>query len=205
MAKRLPDWFKFPLVLLVVAIVSAASLTGLWVVTKTSREAMAAKEVEAALKVVFPEADSFEVREVKVGGKPFTYRIAMKGGSTEGFVAEGQAAGYSSTLKVMVGVGSDFTIRGIKVLYQKETPGLGDKVNEVLSKKTWGTIVTGSSPDEMGLRPWFQVQFDGKRVPVRVDKDGGTIESITGATISSRAVCNAVNQAVEDLRKAVGN
>lgn len=205
MTKKLPDWLKFPLVLLVVAIISAASLSGLWALTQKSRQEMEAKETEAALKVVFPEAQQFEVRETKVDGRPFTYRVAVQDGSMAGYVAEGAATGYSSTLKVMVGVGTDFRVKGIKVLYQKETPGLGDKVNEILSKKTWGTIVAGSSPDEKGLRPWFQVQFDGKRAPVRVDKDGGTIDAITGATISSRAVCNAVNQAVENLKKAVGH
>ncbi len=205
MAKRLPDLFKFPLVLLVVAVISATSLAGLWALTQTSRDEMAKKGVEAALEVVFPGVQDFEVRETKVDGQPFTYRVAVKDGAVAGYVAEGAASGYSSTLKVMVGVDKNFTIKGIKVLYQKETPGLGDKVNEILSKKTWGTIVSGTSPDEKGLRPWFQVQFDGKRTPVKVNKDGGRIESITGATISSRAVCNAVNQAVERLKKAVGS
>jgi electron transport complex protein RnfG len=203
MNKRLPDWLKFPLVLLVVAVISAASLAGLWAVTKNSREAMANKEIEAALDVVFPGADSFEVRETKVDGRPFEYRLAKKGDETVGYIAQGAASGYSSTLQVMVGVDRNYTIKAIKVLSQKETPGLGDKVNEILSKKTWGTVITGTSPDEKGLRPWFQAQFDGKATPVKVNKDGGTIDAITGATISSRAVCNAVNQAVEGIRKAV--
>jgi len=203
MAKRLPDWLKFPIVLFVVAVISAASLAGLWAVTKSSRDAMAKKEIEAALGIVFPGADSFEVVEAKVDGKPFEYRLAKRGGETVGYVAQGAASGYSSTLEVMVGVDRSYTIKGIKVLSQKETPGLGDKVNEILSKKTWGTVITGTSPDEKDLRPWFQVQFDGKATPVKVNKDGGTIEAITGATISSRAVCNAVNQAVENLKKAV--
>ena len=204
MAKKLPDWLKFPLVLLVVAVISAASLAGLWALTAHGRKAIAEKETTEALKVVFPGADSFEVKETRVNGKPFTYRVAMKGGAVAGYVAEDASYGYSSNIKVMVGVTTDYTIKGIKVLSQKETPGLGDKVNEILSKKTWGTIITGTSPDEKGLRPWFQVQFDGKKIPVKVQKDGGKIESITGATISSRAVCDAVNKAVANIRKAVG-
>jgi electron transport complex protein RnfG len=202
MAQKIPDWCKFPLVLMVVAIISAASLAGLWALTQKSKAAIEAKETEAALKVVFPSADSFEVKEQKIDGRNFIYRIAMKGGSKVGYVAEGAATGYSSTIKVMVGVDSDFVVQGIKVLAQKETPGLGDKIMEVLSKRTWGTVITGESPDESSLRPWFQIQFDGKKVPVKVDKDGGDIQSITGATISSRAVCDAVNQAVERLKKA---
>ena len=151
------------------------------------------------------DADSFEERSARVDGKPFDYRVAMKGGEAIGFVAVGSAAGYSSVLRVMVGVDRSLTIQGIKVLYQNETPGLGTKVDEIKSKKTWWTVLSGTSPDESTLRPWFQVQFDGKPAPVKVEKDGGTIESITGATISSRAVCTAVDQAVEDLKKAVGS
>ncbi len=204
MAQKMPDWLKFPLVLMVVALISAASLAGLWALTQESRKSIENKETQAALKIVFPSADSFEVKEQKVDGQRITYRVAKKGQSKIGYVAEGTATGYSSTIKVLVGVDPNFVIQGIKVLAQKETPGLGDKITEVLSKKTWGTVITGSSPDETNLRPWFQVQFDGKKAPVKVDKDGGEIEAVTGATISSRAVCDAVNQAVEHLKKAVG-
>ncbi|MBU0486198.1 MAG: RnfABCDGE type electron transport complex subunit G, partial [Proteobacteria bacterium] len=194
----------FPLVLVIVSVISAGSLAGLGALTQKGRKAIEDKETEAALKIVLPSADSFHIREASVDGHKFSYRIAMKGENAVGYVVEGSATGYSSVIKVMVGVDSNFVIQGIKVLAQKETPGLGDKIQELLSKKTWGTVITGSSPDEPGLRPWFQVQFDGKKVPVKVDKDGGDIESITGATISSRAVCEAVNEAVERLKKAVG-
>ncbi len=205
MAQKMPDWIKFPLVLMVVAVISATSLAGLWALTQKSRKSIEDKDIKAALKVVFPSADSFEVKEQKVDGQEFTYRVAMKGETKAGYVAEGVATGYSSNIKVMVGVDPDFVIQGIKVLAQKETPGLGDKIMEVLSKKTWGTIITGESPDEPSLRPWFQIQFDGKKALVRVDKDGGSIQTVTGATISSRAVCDAVNQAVERLKKAEGS
>jgi electron transport complex protein RnfG len=150
-----------------------------------------------------PDADVFEVKNAKMDDHDFQYRVAKKGGETIGYVATGHASGYSSVLEVMVGVDNSFEIKGVKVLYQKETPGLGDKVEEILSKKTWGTIIAGTSPDETNLRSWFQAQFDGKQSPVKVDKEGGDIESITGATISSRAVCNAVNRAVEDIKKAI--
>jgi electron transport complex protein RnfG len=205
MAQKLPDWLKFPLVLVIVAAISAASLAGLWSLTAKSRRSIADKDTEAALSVVFPGADQFEVKETKVEGKPFTYRVAIKDGGITGYVAEGAAVGYSSTIRVMVGVNTDFSIAGIKVLSQKETPGLGDKILEKLSKKTWGTIITGTSPNEKDLRPWFQVQFDGRKVPIKVNKDGGEIEAITGATISSRAVCQAVNEAVENVKKAVAS
>ena len=204
MSRKMPDWVKFPLVLVIVAGISAATLTGAKRLTDPHKDEIAAKNTEAALKVVMPGATSFEKRNGDYEGKPVTYRVAKMDGQLIGYIAEGRASGYSSILRVMVGVDTKFVIKGIKVLYQKETPGLGDKVEEIRSKKTWGTIIMGDSPDEKGLRPWFQVQFDGLKTPVKVQKDGGDIEAITGATISSRAVCNAVNTAVEELQVVVG-
>ena len=64
-------------------------------------------------------------------------------------------------------------------------------------------MISGKKYDEAGLRPWFQTQFDGKSTPVMVQKDGGDIDAITGATISSRAVCHAVNEAVQNLKKVL--
>ncbi len=202
MSRKMPDWIKFPLVLGIVTVISALTLTGAKRLTDPYKVAIEAKNTEAALKVVMP-ATTFEEESGEYEGKPVQYRIARSDGQIVGYIAEGRASGYSSILKVMVGVDTRFVIKGIKVLYQKETPGLGDKVEEIRSKRTWGTIIMGDSPDETGLRPWFQVQFDGLRTPVKVNKDGGDIETITGATISSRAVCNAVNSAVAELKAVV--
>ena len=85
----------------------------------------------------------------------------------------------------MVGVDSLGAIQGMKVLKQVETPGLGTKVEE---------IKYGEED------PWFTRQFLSKQADqVAVDKDGGDIQSITGATISSRALTQSVVAAYEKL------
>ena len=201
---KLPDYIKFPLVLIIVAAIAAVALAWLYKVTLPTKLRIQAEITQSALKVVMSEAATFEDAMAEVDGAQFEYKLAKDGGGKViGYIAEGAAEGYSSRLRIMVGVKTDFSINAIKVLYQTETPGLGDKVNELLSTKTWWTVIPGTSPVEAGLRPWFQIQFDGKETPVKVQKDGGTIDAITGATISSRAVCHAVNEAVTDLRKAV--
>jgi electron transport complex protein RnfG len=205
MAKKMPDWMRFPLVLVIVTSVSAFCLAGLRALTLPQKRAMEAKITERALKVVMPQATSFETRQGPIDGRKFYYRVAKLGEEEIGYVAQGQATGYSSVIKVMVGVDKDFVVQGVEVLSQKETPGLGDKVDEIRSKRTWWTVLTGTSPDERGLRPWFQAQFVGLGVPVKVDKDGGRVEAITGATISSRTVCQAVNRAVDDLKTVLGS
>jgi RnfABCDGE-type electron transport complex G subunit len=199
-----PDWLKFPVVLIVVALVSAVSLTALQGVTEPQRLKIEAKIKAAALKVVLPSAEKFEDAKVEVGGKKFDYLKGLGPQSdVVGYVAEGSAQGYSSIIKVMVGVDQEFKIIAIKVLSQRETPGLGDKINEILSKNTIVGLIRGIKFDETGLRPWFQVQFDGKSAPIKVQKDKGDIEAITGATITSRTVCKAVDQAVANLKSAL--
>lgn len=200
----MPEWIKFPLVLLVVTLVSAASLAGLNYATTPAKQRIQDEITQRALKVVMPQAVDFEKVDISVNGEPFSYRLAKDAsGELVGYVTEGAADGYSSKLKVMVGMTPELEIKAIKVVFQKETPGLGDKIEEVLSKKTWWTVITRTSPDESDLRPWFQTQFDGSKPPVKLTKQGGTIEAITGATISSKAICEAVNDAMEKLQKVI--
>ena len=76
----------------------------------------------------------------------------------------------------MVGMWKDGTINKVEVTDQKETPGLGTKMAE----------------------PAFKNQFEGKnpaKFVLKVKKDGGDVDAITAATISSRAVCDAIARA----------
>ena len=99
------------------------------------------------------------------------------------FLASGK--GYSSTIEIVVGVDLSGTLTGISIVSQQETPGLGAKITEVRYGES---------------EPWFQMQFKGKtRSQLSVDKDGGAIDGITGATISSRAVTDGVRSALEKL------
>lgn len=196
---RMPDWLRFPLVLTVVGVISAASLAGLDSLTAPKIKAEKETEKQRALSWVLPAAINFR----PVSG-PLPYYVAEDSkGAVIGYAIEGTAPGYGGDIEVMVGVGADLNVTGIKVLSQKETPGLGDKLEEVRSGRTWGTVITGTSPDEDGLMPWFQSQFKGAKVPVGLKRDGGAIEAITGATISSQATVNAVNKAVGQLRAAL--
>ena len=189
--KKMPDWVKYPLTLLVVATISALLLAGINKITSVQKTKLAEEEETIARKLVLPEAEKFEVK----GGCEIGLNAA---GEVVGFLAKGKAIGYSSTIKVMVGTDEQLAIKGVKVLYQKETPGLGDKIVEIKSTKTWGTVLTGKKTPKG--KPWFAEQFIGKTAPLKVNKDGGDIDAITGATISSRAVCKAVNEALEIIK-----
>ena len=98
----------------------------------------------------------------------------------EGYTAEGTCKdGYGGDITLMVGFKKDKkTVISYKVLAASETPGLGMKL------KT----------------PEFADQFKGKDgTALKVKKDGGTIEAITSATITSRAVCKAIADAQSKL------
>ena len=99
----------------------------------------------------------------------------------EGYTAEGTCKdGYGGDITLMVGFKTDKkTVISYKVLAASETPGLGMKL------KT----------------PEFADQFKGKDgTSLKVKKDGGEIEAITSATITSRAVCRAIADAQSKLK-----
>jgi electron transport complex protein RnfG len=90
--------------------------------------------------------------------------------------------GFSGNISLMAGFKPDGTIINITVLEQKETPGLGTKMTE----------------------PEFKDQFNDKNpveFKLKVKKDGGPVDAITAATISSRAFCDAIQRAYNTLQK----
>lgn len=97
-------------------------------------------------------------------------------GNPVGKVLKVAVKGYSSIINAIVGVDNGNKVTGIEIISQQETPGLGTRIVE-------------SS---------FLNQFIGKSVDgLKIKKDGGKIDAITGATISSRAITNGVRQAID--------
>ncbi len=165
--------------LVVVTAVSAASLSAVFKVTEEPRERIKAAEEEKLRREVLPQALRFE----KAMCGEFEFYKGYRGGKLVGFVAKGAAKGYGGEVKVLVGVDNSFRVTGVRVLEHKETPGLGSKATE----------------------PSFLRQFEKLKVDdLKLRKDGGKIDAITGATITSRAVTEATKEAVEAVSRAVG-
>ncbi len=123
------------------------------------------------------EGDSLEVYPAKNGDQVVGY--AVRSYTNKGF------SGY---IGFMVGFTPDGTIYNINVLEQKETPGLGNK------------MVPEGTPE----KPAFKDQFMGKNpaeFPLKVKKDGGPVDAITAATISSRAFCDGIQRAYNTFEK----
>lgn len=136
----------------------------------------------AAMAQLIPNAEfePAEVTEVPAPDKntPAIQNIykAVIDGETVGYCMEVLPSGFGGTLTVVVGVNLDGTIAGAQVTSHAETPGLGAKAQ---ADPTWIPQFAGKPADGS----------------LAVTKDGGDIVSITGATITSRAVTLAVNTA----------
>jgi electron transport complex protein RnfG len=91
--------------------------------------------------------------------------------------------GYSGSIKLLVGVYHDGTLAGVRVINHKETPGLGDKINE--NKTNWILKFKGLSLTNPADSQWT------------IKKDGGEFDQFTGATITPRAVVTAVKKSLQ--------
>lgn len=112
------------------------------------------------------------------------YGVRDSRGRLLGWAAPAQGAGYADTIKLMVGLSADAaSIQGIKVIYNQETPGLG---NKIVGEEFLGQFKT--KPVAAHLRP-------SKQSSGLADDE---IQAITGATISSRAVCDILHSQLTD-------
>lgn len=111
--------------------------------------------------------------------QPVAVNIAKQDDSTVALVFPVIAPdGYSGTIKLIVGVNTDGSIAGVRVLSHKETPGLGDRIE--LAKSDWILSFNNRSLGNPEPEEWT------------VKKDGGSFDQFTGATITPRAVVRAV-------------
>ena len=91
--------------------------------------------------------------------------------------------GYSGDIELLVGINSDGTVAGARVVSHKETPGLGDGID--IRKSPWILSFTGRS-----LASPLQSEWG-------VKKDGGAFDQFTGATVTPRAVVAAIRRTLE--------
>ncbi len=137
------------------------------------------KTVEAAMAVLPPETVNVETAAFADGEEYFVGK--SEAGEVVGYAVKGSdPGGYGGDVVLMVGFRADkATVVCYKTLAAAETPGLGMKLNT----------------------PEFSGQFAGKDgTALRVRKDGGEIDAITSATITSRAVCGAIAKAASKLK-----
>jgi len=182
--------------LALIAGIAAALLGGVYLVTEAPIRSALQEKTNAALRDVLPAFDN-QPGEEAVVVDDVTFYIARTGGEISGFAGETiTPKGYNGNITVLTGLLPDGTITTVLVTQQAETPGLGTAVAERKREKTLSGLLSGKK--ETGLPPNGVLdQFSDKKIvagqsPWKVKKDGGTIDAITGATITSRAIAGAV-------------
>lgn len=187
---------------LLLAIFFGSSLAGIQItlgpkieenkINETRQQVPALVLGEAEAEKMATEGKALEVNPqtilVEKNGRQVGYSVfeaVLPGGERAGWVVKSKGQGYADKIELLLGLGPDVQeIRGVFVLDQKETPGLGNKITF----------------------PEWRGQFEGKSTSefLTVVKGGGAgaaqIDAITGATISSRAVTTIVNTAIADLK-----
>jgi len=96
-------------------------------------------------------------------------------------------AGYSGTIKLLIGVDKTGRLLGVRVISHTETPGLGDKIE--VNKSNWILNFNGHSLQNLSIKEWA------------VKKDGGIFDQFSGATITPRAVVNGVYRGLDFFNK----
>lgn len=150
--------------------------------TAGAREKAANDKLTGAISEVVPGFDNdpaAEKSQVNVGGQEFTIYPARKNGRLTGCAVEsGSSNGFSGNITIVAGFDTEGNILGYEVTQHAETPGLGAKMNEWF--RDGSRSVIGRNPAATALK---------------VSKDGGDVDGITAATISSRAFLEALNSA----------
>jgi len=176
MAKLKSSFKNMLLSLLFISAGMSAALGFVYTLTKGPIEIANKQKEVRAITEVLPAFDNDPTAEAKsIDG--LDYYVATNQGQPAGYAVKTFTdKGFSGKFTLMVGFKPDGSINNISVLDQKETPGLGTKMKE----------------------PKFKNQFLDKNPAIftlKVKKDGGQVDAITAATISSRAYCEAVQKA----------
>jgi len=173
------------LILFVIATVVTLALAGANELTKDTIVAQAKIDEDNARLAVFPQAASFEELSADfITGETPNIKSAHKAldnnGKMIGLVAISFSRGYAGDIEIMSGISLDRVVYAIKILSDNETPGLGKKVGEAsfisrLVQRTPGLL--------------FSVK--------KTDQNTNVVDAVTGATISSKAVVDASNSALD--------
>jgi electron transport complex protein RnfG len=189
-SKKESSFINMVLTLFVVTAFAALALGAVYVVTKKPIAIAKKKKQEAAIRAVLPAFDSLKVVQLPDadGKDSLQFNIATKGGELVGVAVKTYTnKGFGGRIDVMVGFLGNGSIYNTAILEMKETPGLGTNLEHKNSD--------------------FPNQFKGKNpatFELKVKKDGGDVDAITAATISSRAFCDALQRAYDSFEKQKG-
>ena len=165
---------RLALTLLAITAVVAVALAGVNMITAPAIAELNAQNTQAAIEAVLPGGGE------ELADFPAVDLVSKVYASDSGYAVQVTPGGFDNTITMMVGVDKSGNVLGIDVISHTETAGLG-------------AVAAAETPNGIA----FREEFVGASADVSVTKDGGQMDAITGATITSRAVCAGVNAALE--------
>ena len=195
-ANKIKSFFKSNLdiirptaVLALICIVVTLALSSANFLTENKIKALAQENQNKAMSKLI-KADSYNEQTDEIDGEEITYTTAENSDGIIGYIFTVDVNGYGGALSVMTAINTDGTVAAIEILdASNETPGLGQNVT----------------------KQDFYTQYSGVKSGVEVVKDGtgsadnNTVNAVTGATISSKAVTKSVNTALDYAEKIMSN
>jgi electron transport complex protein RnfG len=184
MSKKESTFLNMTITLFIITLVAGLSLGYVNDLTLEPKAKAKLERKVNALKQVLPEFNNNLVEEVtliksdKAKDSVEVYTAKNNDNYVGTAVVGSSEKGYSGLVKTMVGFNPDGSIQNIVILEQKETPGLGTKMKEAKFLNQF----KGKNPSQFNLKP---------------KKDGGDVDALTGATISTRAFGEAIQMAYE--------
>jgi electron transport complex protein RnfG len=186
MAKKLESTLiNMILSLVLISMTMSAALSFVYLKTKDPIEAASKQKEITAIRQVLPEFDSDPSTGRMEKDGVVVYQVSKQNKPVGFAIKTFTDKGFGGHFEIMAGFLPDGSINNLTVLSHKETPGLGTKMTD----------------------PKFSNQFLGKNPDdfiLKVKKDGGQVDAITAATVSSRAYCDALQRAFNTL-KTVGD
>jgi electron transport complex protein RnfG len=170
------------------ATIAAAMLLMGNISTRTVIEQRLAEDLQASLSQVIPaslhENNLLDNRRsIRYRDRDVTVYQGIKNDKTTAVAYTVSNQGYAGEIVLMMGVNAEGEILGVRVISHTETPGLGDKME--VAKDDWIFSFNGLSFKKLAKDKW------------KVKKDGGNFDQFSGATITPRAVVNAIKQGLE--------
>lgn len=169
---------RLALILLLITSLAAAVLAAVNSVTAPQIELLKQKKTRQAIESVLPGGGE----SVEFADDTGIVKTLYKGEA--GYAAQVCPPGFNGSIDMMVGIDYSGKILGISIISHTETAGLG------------AVAAAQTSAGEA-----FRNQFIGMSGSVTVTKDGGQAEALTGATITSRAVCTGIRAALDCVEK----
>ncbi len=167
-----------------ITLIASAGVAGVYELTKEPIAAAKSAAVRESLTMVLPEFDNSEMESVVVDELPIDIYTATNGGKVVGYAVQSATKlGYSGLITMMVGIDPDGELLGVSVLSHNETPGLGGNIDNDDNAVIYS--IQGKSLEAIA--------------DLKVTKDGGDVDALTGATITSRAYLDAVKRAYSAL------